>query len=58
MTKYSCYEHSQPQEAPCELPKPDELEEDFQGLSEWLSKFGDRTETFSLTSDDITDVPV
>jgi energy-coupling factor transporter ATP-binding protein EcfA2 len=43
MTKYSKYEHSQPQEAPVPLPRPDELEEDFRRVKNWLEEFKDRT---------------
>ena len=32
MTKYSCYEHSQPSEAPIFLPPPDELADDLDKL--------------------------
>ena len=32
MTAYSRYEHSQPDEAPVELPKPDEIEKDLQAI--------------------------
>jgi energy-coupling factor transporter ATP-binding protein EcfA2 len=42
MTKYSQYEHSQPEEAPVKLPSPDELEEDLRSLKEWLEEFGTR----------------
>lgn len=39
MTKYSPYEHSQPGEAPVELPGPDELKADFEGLKKWREDF-------------------
>jgi energy-coupling factor transporter ATP-binding protein EcfA2 len=42
MTKYSTYEHAQPEEAPIELPEPDELEQDLKGLKAWLDEFSDR----------------
>lgn len=42
MTKYSRYEHAQPEEAPVELPEPDELEEDLKGLKAWLDEFSGR----------------
>ena len=39
MTRYSRYEHSQPLEAPVQLPEPDELETDFKRLKEWQEEF-------------------
>ena len=42
MTKYSIYEHSQPSEAPVQLPEPDELETDFNRLNDWLTEFRSR----------------
>lgn len=39
MTKYSRYEHTQPDEAPVPLPEPDELTEDLQKLKTWLEEF-------------------
>ena len=42
MTKYSRYEHAQPEEAPVELPEPDELEKDLKGLKAWLDEFSGR----------------
>lgn len=42
MTKYSRYEHAQPDEAPVELPEPDELEEDLNTLKVWLAEFSAR----------------
>ena len=42
MTKYSKYEHSQPEEAPVSLPEPDELAKDLQELSDWLDEFSSR----------------
>ncbi|MDD4157338.1 MAG: hypothetical protein PHY08_12270 [Candidatus Cloacimonetes bacterium] len=39
MTKYSTYEHSQPDEAPIALPEPSELEEDFNVLLNWVNEF-------------------
>lgn len=42
MTKYSHYEHSQPEEAPIELPEPDELKEDLNRLKNWLDEFSSR----------------
>lgn len=39
MTKYSTYEHSQPGEAPVELPNPDELKADFEALKKWREDF-------------------
>jgi hypothetical protein len=42
MTKYSRYEHAQPEEASIELPEPDELEQDLKGLKAWLDEFSGR----------------
>ncbi len=42
MTKYSRYEHSQPLEAPVQLPEPDELETDFNELKNWQAEFKKR----------------
>ena len=42
MTKYSRYEHSQPLDAPVPLPKPDELEKDFDALRKWQADFKQR----------------
>jgi energy-coupling factor transporter ATP-binding protein EcfA2 len=42
MTKYSRYEHAQPDEAPVPLPEPDELSEDLQALRSWLEEFTSR----------------
>ena len=42
MTKYSRYEHSQPDEAPVSLPNPDELLCDFKMLQEWQNEFKSR----------------
>ncbi len=42
MTKYSRYEHAQPEEASIELPEPDELEQDLIGLKAWLDEFSGR----------------
>lgn len=39
MTKYSRYEHSQPNEAPVVLPSPDELNKDIEALQEWRNIF-------------------
>jgi energy-coupling factor transporter ATP-binding protein EcfA2 len=43
MTKYSSYEHSQPSEAPVELPEPDELMADIERLIAWHSEFTKRS---------------
>jgi energy-coupling factor transporter ATP-binding protein EcfA2 len=48
MTKYSRYEHSQPLEAPVQLPEPDELETDFNGLKQWQAEFKKRPLTSVL----------
>ena len=42
MTKYSRYEHSQPGEAPVQMPLPDELKQDFETLKEWQAEFAQR----------------
>lgn len=42
MTKYSCYEHSQSQETPVSLPKPDEFNHDMKELSDWIKEFKNR----------------
>ena len=42
MTKYSRYEHSQSPEAPISLPTPEEMEQDFNALKEWLLEFKQR----------------
>lgn len=42
MTKYSSYEHSQPDEAPVSLPKPDEIEKDLKNISEFIKKIKER----------------
>ena len=42
MTKYSRYEHSQPLEAPVQLPEPEELETDFNALKNWQAEFKQR----------------
>lgn len=39
MTKYSRYEHSQPNEAPVPPPTPDELKTDMQALKDWRAAF-------------------
>ena len=43
MTKYSCYEHSQPQEAPIEVIQPDELQSDIDALKKWTEEFKNRS---------------
>jgi len=43
MTKYSCFEHSQSNEAPVEVPEPDELKADIQGLIDWHNEFTKRS---------------
>lgn len=42
MTKYSRYEHSQPNEVPVPPPEPDELENDLSQLKKWLEEFSAR----------------
>ncbi|MDG4477068.1 AAA family ATPase [Thiovibrio frasassiensis] len=43
MTKYSGFEHSQPAEAPVELPNPDELLADMTALKDWREEYSKRT---------------
>lgn len=43
MTKYSCYEHSQSEEAPVFIPDEPELREDIQALKDWRERFKNRT---------------
>jgi len=42
MTKYSRYEHSQPNEAPVAPPTPDELKADLEALRDWRTAFTER----------------
>ncbi len=42
MTKYSCYEHSQSDEAPVFLPDEPELRRDIETLKEWREEFKKR----------------
>lgn len=42
MTKYSCYEHSQSDEAQVELPDPDVIEKDIDRIIAWHSEFSKR----------------
>ncbi len=42
MTKYSFFEHSQPEETPKELPPPDELHNDLENTKKWLNEFSKR----------------
>jgi energy-coupling factor transporter ATP-binding protein EcfA2 len=42
MTKYSCFEHSQPNEAPVPFPPPDELANDLDVLIKWHRQFSNR----------------
>jgi energy-coupling factor transporter ATP-binding protein EcfA2 len=43
MTKYSCFEHSQSNEAPVEVPAPDELKTDIELLIGWHNEFTKRS---------------
>lgn len=43
MAKYSCYEHSHPEETPVEVPEPSSIETDVNELLIWLSEFNNRT---------------
>jgi len=42
MTKYSKYEHSQPQETPVEIPEPEEVAHDIETILGWLDEFKKR----------------
>jgi len=42
MTRYSCYEHSQPMETPVVIPEPNEIEADVDKLITWLAEFNKR----------------
>lgn len=42
MTKYSYYEHSQPLEAPIEIPIPCDINKDIEELLSWLDEFSKR----------------
>jgi energy-coupling factor transporter ATP-binding protein EcfA2 len=42
MTKYSNYEHSQPDEAPIPLPSPEEIENDLKNIKEFIEKLKNR----------------
>lgn len=42
MTKYSCYEHSQSQEAPVFIPDEPELRKDLEKLKTWREEFKNR----------------
>lgn len=42
MTKYSCYEHSQSQDAPVRLPEEQELRTDLTALRDWRAQFAAR----------------
>lgn len=43
MTKYSCYEHSQSNEAPGQLPTPDDIEKDIEEVLNWHGEFPKRS---------------
>ena len=42
MSKYSIYLHSQSEETPVDLPVPDEIAEDVEGLKSWYEEFKNR----------------
>ncbi|BBO69292.1 hypothetical protein DSCA_32220 [Desulfosarcina alkanivorans] len=42
MTKYSGFEHSQPEESPVELPKPDDILTDMISLKDWREEYAKR----------------
>lgn len=43
MTKYSAFEHAQPEESPVELPNPDELLADMTALKGWREEYTKRS---------------
>lgn len=45
ITKYSRYEHSQSEEAPVELPKPDEIESDLKAIIKFIDTIKQRQKT-------------
>ena len=52
MTKYSRYEHSQPDETPTPPPDPDEIERDLNEIKAWFDEFKNRAvpTTAAITS--------
>lgn len=42
MTKYSSFEHSQPEEAPQSLPDPDEIQSDLESIAEFVKRMQER----------------
>ena len=42
MTKYSRYEHSQPDEAPIPLPSPDEIQSDLNAIKSFIESIHSR----------------
>jgi len=42
MTRYSCFEHSQPIEIPIVYPTPDELRDDINSVVKWIDEFEGR----------------
>jgi hypothetical protein len=42
MTKYSVFEHSQPEETPVALPKPDEIEADLAAIINFIARIRQR----------------
>lgn len=45
MTRYSCFEHSQPVDVAVTLPTPDELQQDVQSVLTWMAEFEARAAT-------------
>lgn len=45
MTRYSRYEHSQPEEAPVPLPRPEEIETDLKAIAEFIDTLKKRKNT-------------
>ena len=42
MTKYSCYEHSQSDESPVDVPQPEQIDADIDRMIEWHKEFAAR----------------
>jgi hypothetical protein len=42
MTKYSFYEHSDPDESPVPVPDPEEIERDLKSIAAWCQEFKQR----------------
>jgi hypothetical protein len=42
MTKYSFYEHLDPDESPVPVPDPEEIERDLKSIAAWCQEFKQR----------------